>query len=171
MTVAPENPFWDFSLAVYARDGVAPACLSLQDRLGVDVNVLLYCCWIGSQFGTALDAAMVSRLVGKVSDWKSDVVEPLRSVRRALNSNLEGVPNERRETLRTDVKQLELQAERLEQDMLVNALEVPSKQARNNLDGRSCARHNIDCYLAELGIETDPITGTDTNRILDAVFG
>jgi uncharacterized protein (TIGR02444 family) len=170
MTVAPENPFWDFSLAIYARDGVAPACLSLQDRLAVDVNVLLYCCWIGSQHGTILDADMVNRLVGRVSDWKMRVVEPLRSVRRALKSNLEGVPNEGREALRSDVKRLELQAERLEQDMLVNALEIPSKQARDDLDGRSCARHNIDCYLVGLGIEMDPITGTDTNRILDAVF-
>ena len=32
---APTNTgFWDFSLRVYARDGVAEACLGLQDRRG-----------------------------------------------------------------------------------------------------------------------------------------
>lgn len=169
MTTVSENPFWDFSLAVYARDGVAPACLSLQDRLGVDVNILLYCCWIGSQHGTVLDADMVSRLVSKVSDWKTHVVEPLRGVRRALKPGFEGPPSEGQETLRSSVKQAELQAERLEQDMLFSALERPA--ARDDFEGRSCARHNIDCYLAGLDIEIDPITDTDTNHILDAVFG
>lgn len=169
MTTVPENPFWDFSLTVYARDGVAPACLSLQDRLGVDVNLLLYCCWIGSQHGTVLDADTVSRLISKISDWKTRVVEPLRGVRRALKSGFEGLPSEGQEALRSDMKQAELQAERLEQDMLVNALEFPVTQAGKDLDKRSCARHNIDCYLAGLGIEMDPLTDSDTNRILDAV--
>lgn len=170
MTAMSGNPFWDFSLAVYARDGVAPACLSLQDRLGVDVNILLYFCWIGIQHGTALNADTARQLIGRVSGWKTHVVEPLRGVRRALKSNLEDVPPEGRETLRLALKKAELQAERLEQDMLVNALEFPAAQARDDFDGRSCARQNIDCYLAALGVEMDPITDTDTNRILDAVL-
>ena len=33
--------FWDFSVGTYRRPGVADACLSLQDRYGLDVNVLL----------------------------------------------------------------------------------------------------------------------------------
>ena len=37
-----DNPFWQFSLDAYQRDGVQPACLSLQDDWGLDVNVLLY---------------------------------------------------------------------------------------------------------------------------------
>jgi hypothetical protein len=36
-----DNPFWDFSLALYAKEGVADACLLLQDKLGYDVNLLL----------------------------------------------------------------------------------------------------------------------------------
>ena len=39
--------FWAFSLEFYARPGVAEACLALQDRHGLDVNILLLCCWLG----------------------------------------------------------------------------------------------------------------------------
>src|SRR5262249_40267230 len=39
--------FWNFSLKVYGRPGVAAACIALQDGLGLDVNLLLYCCWHG----------------------------------------------------------------------------------------------------------------------------
>ena len=48
MSAFPPTPFWDFSLAVYGRPGVAPACLALQQRHGADVNLLLFCAWFGA---------------------------------------------------------------------------------------------------------------------------
>ena len=33
-----DSPFWLFSLRFYAQEGIAPACLTLQDEAGVDVN-------------------------------------------------------------------------------------------------------------------------------------
>ena len=44
----PDHPFWDFSLRVHGADGVAGACLDLQDAHQLDVNIVLYCCWIGA---------------------------------------------------------------------------------------------------------------------------
>ena len=49
------SPFWRFSLATYRKPGVADACLALQDGCGVDVNVLLFVTWLGTQ-GRRLDA-------------------------------------------------------------------------------------------------------------------
>ena len=43
----PSSRFWDFSLEIYAKPGVAQACLALQDECGADVNLLLFCCWAG----------------------------------------------------------------------------------------------------------------------------
>jgi hypothetical protein len=42
------NPFWEYSLSHYVREGVADACLALQDGHGLDVNMLLYGAWLGS---------------------------------------------------------------------------------------------------------------------------
>lgn len=42
-----DHPFWDYSLRVYCGDGVPAACLDLQDRFEIDVNVMLFCSWIG----------------------------------------------------------------------------------------------------------------------------
>ncbi|HEX6103216.1 MAG TPA: TIGR02444 family protein, partial [Alphaproteobacteria bacterium] len=44
---AGDCPFWSFSVALYGRPGVAPACLALQDRFGCDVNLLLFAIWAG----------------------------------------------------------------------------------------------------------------------------
>ena len=37
-----------FALKVYASEGVPPACLLLQERAGVDVNLLLFAAYAGA---------------------------------------------------------------------------------------------------------------------------
>ena len=49
MAASSPEPFWDYSLALYGRPGVEACCLRLQDRLGVDVNLLLLCCWLAAR--------------------------------------------------------------------------------------------------------------------------
>ena len=39
---------WNYSLEIYRRPGVQDACLKLQDDMGADVNLLMYCCWRGA---------------------------------------------------------------------------------------------------------------------------
>jgi len=43
--------FWDFSVRTYRTEGVPAAGLSLQNDYGADVNMLLYCAWIGATVG------------------------------------------------------------------------------------------------------------------------
>jgi uncharacterized protein (TIGR02444 family) len=100
------NPFWEFSLAFYAEPGVAPACLAMQDRDGLDVNLALLCCWVG----VALDAAALAEAEALVRDWRAQVVQPLRAVRRWLKG--------RDEALRAQVAAQELAAEQRQQAML-----------------------------------------------------
>lgn len=106
------NPFWAYSLRLYRRPGVAPACIALQDRSGVDVNVLLFCLWMGASGQTLTPAA--ARLAAALSRvWTANVVAPLRQTRRFLKP-LE-LPK-----FRQAVANVELAAERLEQDLLLN---------------------------------------------------
>lgn len=120
MAEAPTTPFWDYSLAVYARPGVAEACLALQDRHGLDVNVLLFCCWAGVR-GRALSADEVEGLVAAVGPWHEGVVKPLRAVRRWLKDQ-ETAPGAAAEALCQEVKARELEAERIEQQILAETL-------------------------------------------------
>jgi uncharacterized protein (TIGR02444 family) len=43
-----DNPFWRFSLAVYAAPGVAPEFLALQDMRAIAINLLLFGAWLGN---------------------------------------------------------------------------------------------------------------------------
>src|ERR1700689_2436291 len=75
--------FWDFAVSLYDRPGVAPACLVLQDELGLDVNLILFCIWLadsGQDLGPMRDRALdISR------HWQA-VIAPLRQSRRALKT-------------------------------------------------------------------------------------
>lgn len=121
---SPEDtPFWQFSGTVYARPGVAEACLELQDRHGLDVNLLLFCAWAGVR-GRRFDGGDIGLLRSASRPWHDNVVGPLRAARRWLKQQTV-VPDELGEAFREDVKALELQAEMLEQLVLYQEIEVP----------------------------------------------
>lgn len=111
------SPFWRFSLATYRKPGVAEACLALQDGFGVDVNVLLFALWLGTQ-GRRLDDVEMQFVLDEAVGWARDVVVPLRSMRRRLKGDAPLVAPAAAQAFRAQVKQLELEAERLEQEAL-----------------------------------------------------
>ena len=122
-SIAPdETPFWQFSGSVYARRGVAEACLALQERHRLDVNLLLFCAWAGSN-GRRLDGGDIGLLRSAARPWHDQVVAPLRAARRWLKQQT-SVPEDLGEAFREEVKALELQAEMLEQLMLYQELEI-----------------------------------------------
>jgi uncharacterized protein (TIGR02444 family) len=111
------SPFWRFSLATYRQPGVAEACLALQDGFGVDVNVLLFALWLGTQ-GRRLDDVEMQFVLDEAAGWAGEVVVPLRTVRRRLKDDPPLVAPDAAQAFRTQVKRLELEAERLEQEAL-----------------------------------------------------
>jgi uncharacterized protein (TIGR02444 family) len=100
---------WDWALTAYAKPGVAPVCLALQDGHGQNVPLLLAAAWAASE-GRALD---LDRAVALAGAWEADVVGPLRGARRGLKVSRGPIPDSGREALRETVKAVELEAERL----------------------------------------------------------
>jgi len=89
----PRELFWDYSVALYGRPGVEAACLELQQRHRIDVNLVLLCLWLGER-GTALDGEALARLCHAADRWQLEVVRPLRTLRRRLKGRLaDGEPN------------------------------------------------------------------------------
>jgi uncharacterized protein (TIGR02444 family) len=113
--------FWDFACAFYAVPEVAEACLALQDRHGLDVNLLLLCCWLGASRRGRLTDSEIALAEQRVAAWRSSVLEPLRSLRRHLKT-VEGAAICAVEIvrLRDWVKENELAAERIAQRLLLN---------------------------------------------------
>ena len=74
------NPFWTFSLAVYAEPGVQAECLDLQDQDGIDVNMLLFCAWLGACRHVLLTAADLERAAERVTRGFRRVARDIHNV-------------------------------------------------------------------------------------------
>lgn len=145
--------FWEFSLEVYARPGVADACLRLQDRLGIDVNLLLFGCWAGIMGGRRLDEAEWARLIAATAPWREDVVAPLRRVRRRLRDiSWSRVSPDAASVLRSEVGRLELDAERILQQAVATLCPVPLSAVAPAHECVAAAIANVDAYFGALGV-------------------
>ena len=149
---ALDTPFWAFSLKVYAAEGVADECLALQERLGLDVNLLLFAAYMAAAEGVRLDASDIAAAAGAVEAWHNETVRALRGVRRTLKPVSLDARNPLRAQaalLRTQVKAAELAAEQIEQAMLWQWRAQPGEQPRG--DSRAALAANIDAVLAHYG--------------------
>jgi uncharacterized protein (TIGR02444 family) len=168
MTAFPEHPFWDFSLQVYGGAGVAPACLALQDRYDLDVNLLLLCCWIGRGRGRAPSRDEMARLCEAAAGWHRNVVRPLRGVRRWLKAPGPAVPADQAEPLRQRIKGLELDAEHAEQ--LALAALLGGDGARGAPPAPEHAATALRYYFEIIGISPDDADRRQLTVLLAAAF-
>ncbi len=156
------NAFWRFSLAAYGRTGTAPACLALQDLKGLDVNLLLFCCWAGTK-GYALETAELERLIETVEPWRKEVIEPLRAVRRQLkNAELPAGAGSR---LLEQVKSAELDAEAIQQKQLFESLTLEPAEASEKI-----AAENLKTYARLQGVTCDSAVTADLAAVLRGAF-
>jgi uncharacterized protein (TIGR02444 family) len=140
------SPFWRFSLGFYRRPEVAAACIELQERAGVDVNLLLFLLWQAT-LKRALSSAEVAALEQRIAPWRNATVIPLRSVRRSLKSPPALVAAATAELFRTKIKAVELEAERLQQEAM-NELARASPIGRERPSTQDAARANVASYAA-----------------------
>jgi uncharacterized protein (TIGR02444 family) len=163
MSGPSDNPFWDFSLSVYGRPDVARACLALQERHGLDVNLLLLCCWAGVR-GHALTADELADLAGAVGPWQKEVVVPLRAARRWLKAQTMA-PADLAEPLRARIKEQELAAERIEQRVLADGLSLDEAAGMPAL-----AATGLMAYLLVLGVRAGAADQADLAALLAGCF-
>jgi uncharacterized protein (TIGR02444 family) len=150
------HPFWNFSLELYGGDGVAEACLDLQERRGCDVNILLFCCWLGASGRPTLTAERL-RAILKASDaWQAAIVRPLREVRKLLKDQawIAALP-ETVDATRRRVADAELAAEHAEQLKLASLHSPPADRDRPLEKRLRSAVGNLGIYALCLGVTPD----------------
>jgi uncharacterized protein (TIGR02444 family) len=144
-----KSPFWRFSVSFYAVPGVAAACIELQDQAKVDVNILFFLLWNATQ-NRALNAADIAEVERMIGPWRDMAVIPIRDVRRALKSPPPVMAAEAAEDLRTRIKAVELEAERLQQEALYD-LAQSGRLGRPAASPAEAARDSVSSYQGVIG--------------------
>jgi uncharacterized protein (TIGR02444 family) len=137
--------FWAFSLEVYAKPQVAELCIALQDEYGFDVNLLLLGLWVAETQRKALDAERIRELREAVAPLNDNLVQPLRRVRRWAKPS-DPVIETARYKLYGALKQVELNAERLVQAALVEALRPGLARVDEMPTPQAAARASLERY-------------------------
>jgi uncharacterized protein (TIGR02444 family) len=143
-----DNEFWRFSLAVYKSPDIAAECLALQEAAGVDVNLLLFCAWLGTR-AIVLGRSDIEAASRVVALWHNSVVRPLRGVRRHIKTQY----GDAFEPLRSRVKDDELQAEQVEQAMLF----AYAQGIQTSPDGVDPVARNVKAYLSMISGAAAPL--------------
>lgn len=169
------HPFWNFSLELYAGEGVAEACLDLQDRRGCDVNILLFCCWLGASGRPTLTADRLQSILKASAAWQTDIVQPLRTMRRLLKDRpwpemVEGVLPETMDAVRRRVADAELAAEHAEQLKLASLHAPPADRDRPVEKRLRAAVGNLGVYAICLGVVPDAKDRAAVAALMAATF-
>lgn len=157
------NPFWQYSLKLYACNGVAELCLRLQDEGGLDVNLLLYCLWQGSQ-GRRLKRDTLAEICRVSAPWRQEVVASLRHARRWMKGRERDIAGQSG-GLRQRIKALELAAEKCQQDWLAIYPAV-----HDDAPTLFAAARNMAGYVQEAGTQSTPALHDDLARLLQNAF-
>lgn len=133
---AIDSESWDFALKLYARPGIADACLRLQTECGVDVMLLLMATFAAVRRGVVLTPSDIADMDASCRSWREQIVQPLRALRTTLKTGPAPAPSEGTEKLRSSIKAAELSAERLQNEVLARwlAKKPPASCAVERMD-------------------------------------
>jgi uncharacterized protein (TIGR02444 family) len=142
------SAFWTFSLGFYRQVGVPDACLELQDRCGVDVNIVLFLLW-SATLRRRLEVSQTRALADRVRGWQNDVVMPIRNLRRLLKTPPPLLDQGTAELFRAKIKAVELESERLQQEAMFALAPSLHYEAADTVE--DAARTNLRSYQSIMG--------------------
>jgi uncharacterized protein (TIGR02444 family) len=164
----PDHPFWHFSLKIYQQSPASQALLHLQQQYGLNVNIMLFCCWWATTGQSVLALPEMQRLFNQTALWHDQVVIMLRNMRRRLkNSALPLVVQKWGRMLLEE----ELFAEHIEQLMLVEALvKAPPLKISNltHIIGNVC--RNLQMYFNSQRVWLPPTADKYLCQLLEVIF-
>lgn len=169
--MSPESEcdlFWDFSVRVYKRPGVAPACLALQDRLGLDVNLVLYCLYWAACGRPALDPGTLRLVIDRALPWQDEVVRPIRAARRRAKIETSTLSSSETASFYGHVLEVELKAEKAEQLIIARtAVEaLRDTTAKPDQPEAEVMRLNLNRYMAMIQV----VPGAAENALVDQII-
>ncbi|MFC6670836.1 TIGR02444 family protein [Marinobacterium aestuariivivens] len=156
-----ENPLWDYALELYRQPGVEQACLGLQQKGGLSINRLLFCCWLAGE-GRRLRADELE--ASDAARWQRELTAPLRALRyqvREQKRREDGL-----EVVYRALRQAELAAEQVELARLFSlGTRWPAERA---IDRPALLLCNIVGYLRQAGVAADACLADDLEILLCA---
>ena len=167
-----EAECWAFALAIYAKPGVAAACLTLQDEAGVDVMLLLAATFAAVKHRVLLTPDEIKALDEACRLWREQIVWKLRTIRMELKTGPQPAPSSATEPFRSQVKALELAAEKLENQLLAESLPLrpPEKEIVRPEQLRAVLKNVVAHFAERRGVQPSAHLSSSIDTIVEAAM-
>jgi len=165
----PNSELWNYSTQIWTLPQVEAICLDLQNDYHANVNMLLYCCWLGDK-NLSFNDDDLQTLLDTIQPWQI-MIKPLRDSRKMMKQHIIAMPADMVEQTIANISEMELNAEHMSQLALEKALKLEEFSPCTNLNNIECALCNIKTYTNSL----DSLSSVNeimpqTSQLLVAVF-
>lgn len=153
----PDSDFWNFSVNFYPLSNVEQCCLELQDKHGLNVNLVLFCYWLAAEKQQLLNPEHCQSLINISQQWQ-DIITPLRQSRQLIKHTPMALTEMARKETRNNISKIELNMEHMHQLSLEQSwMNMKIESSNESLENISI--HNIRLYLDTVNLEmtTDTI--------------
>lgn len=148
----PNSDFWNYSTQIWTLPEVEAICLDLQNNYGANINMLLYCCWVGDK-KLSLNDDDLQVLLDTVQPWQT-IIKPLRDSRKMMQQHLIAMPANMVDQTVNNITEMELNAEHMSQMALEKALNLkkisPCLEPSSDDAGIECSLSNLKSYIQTL---------------------
>ncbi|MGK0297624.1 MAG: hypothetical protein ACI9XC_001234 [Gammaproteobacteria bacterium] len=162
--------FWNYSIKAYSQDGVPNACLILQDKFELDVNMILFCCWYGITNGN-LSKELFCHCHEYCRTWSTKTVKPLRNIRTWLKDHGCTENNHDKNacmSYRDKIKAIELESEKIQQLTLESMSKIKNTKNMSPQEKSGTAANNLRMYLQQENIDITDVIINELHCIVQA---
>jgi len=165
----PNSEFWNYSSQIWKLPDVENICLELQNNYDINVNLILYCCWVGDK-NLNLNDDDLQILLDTIQPWQT-MIKPLRDSRKMMQQQLIAMPANMLDQTIENISEMELNAEHMSQLALEKALKPEKISPCENLNNIECSLSNIKTYIGSLNnIESIDEIMPQISQLLTAIF-
>ena len=150
MTDSTSLKFWQFSLVYYQHSNSSEILLGLQNKYALDINLTLFALWVGWIESTALLKEHFQILDSSITNWRDDIIQPLRKIRQTAKAQTVLFSNCSDNFLNM-ASDIELEAERICQALLCQEY-LNLKNLSKGSNKKSLATNNLNSYFSLLAI-------------------
>lgn len=165
----PTSEFWNYSTQIWTLPEVESICLEMQNNFDANVNILLYCCWVGDKKLTLSDDDL-QMLLDTIQPWQT-MIKPLRDSRKMMQQHLIAMPSELIEQTICNMNEMELNAEHMAQLAMEKVLHPDRMSACSSESELECSLQNINTYIKSMeGISSSDNPMTQISQLLTAIY-
>jgi uncharacterized protein (TIGR02444 family) len=160
------NNFSEFANQIHSNLQMKNILYHLQERLGMNVNVLLFCCWFACRGCRHLSKKDLQNVINAISPWHDQIVASLQKMLMVSNkiNNSDWQKN-----ISVMISDKILLAKQMEQVILAESIDrLPIERSSGQKIADAC--RSIATYSKELKIGMDQEDAEAIKRLLMHVF-